>query len=210
MARFLFCTTVFLALLAPTGGAQYGGMIHISYVTVEVGANGVEQLHSEGDHYIAPTGTYRHDREFADGRTTTLFRFPDEGINVSVNHDHQLAVASNYLQLPWNPSFQTRQSPAPEAEEPAPDGKWIPPVSLGARAHGPILLQGYMSEQPGVGTTETWVYEHPGVDPFVVLPVAVEKTIRMDDGQRLETRAIAIRRVADRPDTFVVPYPLAR
>jgi hypothetical protein len=205
-----------LAMLLPLGGAaqQLGDMIHISYVTIEVDGNGVEKLHSEGDHYIAPTGAYRHDQVFANGRRASLFRFPDEGINVSVNHDYELAVASEYAAVPWNPNFDMRASPLQgvsprEDDTPSYDEGWEQ-ESLGERAHGPILLRGYLDRQPGIGTIETWMYEHPGADLLVVLPVVVEMTVVLDDGQRLETRAAAIRRVAASADTFVVPYPLAK
>ena len=196
------------AMLVPVAvEAQTGTVVHISYVSVETTSDGVETQYSVGDHYIAADGRHRHDETLANGRRVSLFRFPAEDLAVSVNHDHNLAVPSSYTQLPWNASLGA----PPLFGGGMAAGTPATQVLLGERAHGPLLLVGYQYTQPGFGTTEVWIYQQPvpsGLGPVPIIPIVVEMTIDVEDGQRFESRATAVRRVAEEPNIFVVPYEL--
>ena len=82
------------ALASVTVNAQDDTVVRVDYVAVLVQAEGTESPHSEGVHYIASDGRYRHDQTPAAGTPTSEYRLPRDGVHVSVNHDLLEAVRS--------------------------------------------------------------------------------------------------------------------
>ena len=185
--------------------AQDVTMIRVDYEAVTILADGTETLESKGVHYFAADGRYRRDETFAAGERTSLYRLPADGVNVSVNHDLQVAVPGRPGMPEWNARTTVRQVPPLNA---APPSSTTP---LGERTQGLLVLQGFEENLPDGGRAEHWMYIPPLMmqDPFAHPPVPIEMTATMSTGERYELRVTSMRRTPIEADTFVVPYDVA-
>ena len=203
MNRYWICLAAWVLTASACANAQDATVVRVDYVTVLVHADGTETSHSEGVHYIAADGRYRHDETVAGGTSTSSYRLPDVGVNVSVNHSLLEAVRSG-LVSPLDVAVPADRGSATPFNVP-------PPTEIGERTLGPLRLRGFAHDQEGVGRIEHWEYVHPttrtATDPFVYPPIGIELTVSMSTGERLETRATSVRRVPLEADTFVVPDP---
>lgn len=197
------CVVMAVALVLGLG-AQANTVLQVAYETVVVDAFGVETPHAEGVHYIAADGRYRHD-ESVDGERVSSYRLGDD--NVSVNHNLGVAVRGGAEAPLWNPYTMRRFVPGASAL-PGTGFDPKPPRSLGQRALGPMLLQGFTHDL-GAMTVEIWEYGDPrtAVDPDRYIPVVIELTASMNDGSTtVRTRATGVQRLAESADIFDVPY----
>lgn len=180
--------------------AQDATMIRVDYEAVTILADGTETLESTGVHYFTADGRYRRDETFAAGERTSLYRLPADGVNVSVNHDLQVAVPGKLGMPEWNARTSVRQIPPLAAFA-------SPTTPLGERTQGLLVLQGFEGELPNGGRAEHWVYIPPLMmqDPLTHPPVPIEMIATMNTGERYELRVTSMRRTPIEADTFVVP-----
>ena len=61
MNRYWICLAAWVLTASACANAQDATVVRVDYVTVLVHADGTETSHSEGVHYIAADGRYRHD-----------------------------------------------------------------------------------------------------------------------------------------------------
>lgn len=204
------CTSAGSVLLQ----AQDGTAVRVEYEAVAISSDGAEMVESRGVHYISTDGRYRRDDTFAAGERTSLYRLPAEGVNVSVNHDLQVAVPSELDVPEWNARTTVRQVPpllggsssgGSSSVDVAPPASTTP---LGERTHGLIVLHGFEENLPDGGRAEHWLYIPPLMmqDPLAHPPVAIEMTAVANTGERYEMRVTSMRRIPIEADTFAVPY----
>lgn len=207
MERLIGLSVACMLSLVPLQ-AQDDTMIRVDYEAVTILADGTETLESKGVHYFAADGRYRRDETFAAGERTSLYQLPADGVNVSVNHDLQVAVPSRPGMPEWSARTTVRQVPPLFDGSSSSAAPPSPTTPLGERAEGLLVLQGFEENLPDGGRAEHWIYIPPLMmqDPFAHPPVPIEMTATMSTGERYELRVTSMRRTPIEADTFVVPY----
>ena len=203
--RIAFMLTAGCAFAAASSAQIAETILQVEYVSVTIDHEGNETPYGEGTHYIGADGSHRHDHVVR-GERITHYRLPGAGARVAVNHELGVAVGSRMEELPWDPTTRRRGAGPPPMP---PLDSVVPPESLGGRAFGPLLLNGYVHDVGGI-RTELWSYEHPMsvTNPRDYPPVVVEIIISTPDGRQFVSRATAARRIPASSDVFTVPYPV--
>lgn len=205
-------------LLSGTASAQAPTVIEVTYTTTAQDATG-EIQYEAGTYYFGRDG-YRHDRTVNGERTSLLVR---GGQRVEMNHDLNVAVrgpADGNFSVPMMEPTGSRVVTGGRASamrerqmrrNPQPEVARYNKESLGTRALGPLLLQGFRhtfepsSENGFSRVAEHWIYVRPDG-----LPEGLEEseTVYTASGDVFWSRVksvVSARRVARDPEMFDVP-----
>lgn len=179
-----------LAVGALPASAQDVPTIEVEYQKAQLGADGVWEVVETGTHFFADDGRYRLDRRIG-GETITRIRIPASGERIEINHalgigmrgpdEGTFTIPAEGPTLP-----RSRRSAA------APFGG-IQMTSIGARARGPLLLQGFSLAAPCLTTweceLEVWIHAPRAVG---ARPAVLERTIRQTrpDGTELTSTTV--------------------
>ena len=143
--RIAFLLTAVFASGGPSSAQVAGTVLEVEYVSVTIDPEGNETPYGEGTHYMGTDGSHRHD-QVVRGERISHYRLPGADARVSVNHELGVAVGSGMQDLPWDPTTRRRVAgPLPTP----PLDSIVPPESLGGRALGPLLLNGYAHDVGG-------------------------------------------------------------
>ena len=189
--------------------------VHFSYETTLRDSGGNIVRTEEGAHYFAMDGRHRHERMVDDMRLVEI-TFPDSGERIALNYSLGLAArgpAQMRFAIPGTvrPLSGRQAGGSMVVPGPPPEGG-VRAESLGTRARGPILLEGFRSVLPlsGTGTsrvTEKWDYAPVRPGPAYNVEETTE-ILRDDDGSRLATLstvATSISRVPADEALFAIP-----
>lgn len=180
-----------LAVGALPASAQDVPIIEVEYQKAQLGADGVWAVVETGTHLFADDGRYRLDRRIG-GETLTRIRIPVAGERIEINHALGIGMRGpdeGAFTIPAEGPMLSRSRRSATAPF-----EGIQMTSIGTKARGPLLLQGFSLGAAQCLTTwecelEVWIYAPRAVG---ARPEVLERTIRQTrpDGTELTSTTV--------------------